>query len=144
MGTCARIGILSLQTCVIWQKPTSTSANVLLAMYYLDAAFQGVDIKTFTELYGKAMSYAQKAYKLSQHLPSAALVLAQYFYSKRNYTNVIKLCEKVLEYTDVRFIQSDAYYWIGRTHHQLAQYDRAMGFYQRSRATNEANLPAAI
>jgi RNA polymerase-associated protein CTR9 len=113
-------------------------------MYYLDAAFQGVDIKTFTDLYGKAMSYAQKAYKLSQHLPSAALVLAQYFYSKRNYTNVIKLCEKVLEYTDVRSIQSDAYYWIGRTHHQLAQYDRAMAFYQRSRATNETNLPAAI
>jgi len=113
-------------------------------MYYLDAAFQGVDIKTFTELYGKAMSYAQKAYKLSQHLPSAALVLAQYFYSKKNYANVIKLCEKVLEYTDVRSIQSDAYYWIGRTHHQLSQYDRAMGFYQRSRAMNETNLPAAI
>jgi RNA polymerase-associated protein CTR9 len=113
-------------------------------MYYLDAAFQGVDIKTFTDLYGNAMSYAQKAYKLSQHLPSAALVLAQYFYSKKNYTNVIKLCEKVLEYTDVRSIQSDAYYWIGRTHHQLGQYDRAMAFYQRSRATNETNLPAAI
>jgi RNA polymerase-associated protein CTR9 len=113
-------------------------------MYYLDAAFQGVDIKTFTDVYGKAMSYAQKAYKVSQHLPSAALVLAQYFYSKKNFSNVIKLCEKVLEYTDVKSIQSDAYYWIGRSHHQLAQYDRAMTFYSRSRTANEINLPAAI
>lgn len=113
-------------------------------MWYLDAAFQGVDIKTFTELYGKAMQYAQKSYKIAQHLPAAALILAQYFYSKKNYPSVTKLCEKVLEYTDVQAIASDAYYWIARTHHQLQQYDRAMAFYQKARATNEANLPAAI
>ena len=113
-------------------------------MWYLDAAFQGVDIKTFTELYGKAMQYAQKSYKISQHLPSAALILAQYFYSKKNYSSVTKLAEKVLEYSDVSSIQSDAYYWIGRTHHQLQQFDRAMAFYQKARSTNEANLPAAI
>jgi RNA polymerase-associated protein CTR9 len=113
-------------------------------MWYLDAAFQGGDIKTFTELYGKAMQYAQKAYKISQHLPSAALILAQYFYSKKNYASVIKLAEKVLAYTDVKLIQSDAYYWIGRTHHQLQELDRAMVSYQKARATNEANLPAAI
>ena len=113
-------------------------------MWYLDAAFQGVDIKTFTDLYGKAMQYAQKSYKISQHLPAASLILAQYFYSKKNYTSVTKLCEKVLEYTDVQAIASEAYYWIARTHHQLHQYDRAMAFYQKARATNEANLPAAI
>jgi len=113
-------------------------------MWYLDAAFQGVDIKTFTDLYGKAMQYAQKSYKISQHLPAASLILAQYFYSKKNYASVTKLCEKVLEYTDVHAIASEAYYWIGRTHHQLHQYDRAMAFYQKARATNEANLPAAI
>ena len=33
-------------------------------MWYLDAAFQGVDIKTFTELYGKAMQYAQPGDRL--------------------------------------------------------------------------------
>ena len=113
-------------------------------MWYLDAAFQGVDIKTFTELYGRAMQYAQKAYKISQNLPSAALILVQYFYSKKNYASVTKLAEKVLDYTDVPAIQSDAYYWIGRTHHQLHQYDHAMAFYQKARSTNEANLPAAI
>jgi len=113
-------------------------------MWYLDAAFQGVAIKTFTELYGKAMQYAQKAYKISQHLPAAALILAQYFYSKRNYASVTKLCEKILEFTDVKAIASDAYYWIGRTHHQLKQFDRAMAFYQKARTTNEANLPATI
>src|SRR5271170_3099464 len=90
------------------------------------------------------MQYAQKAYKISQHLPSAGLILAQYFYSKRNYASVTKLAEKVLDYTDVKSIQSDAYYWIGRVHHQLQQLDRAMIFYQKARATNEANLPAAI
>ena len=113
-------------------------------MWYLDAAFQGVDIKTFTELYGKAMQYAQKAYKLSQHLSSAALILSQYFYSKKNFASVTKLAEKVLEYSDVAAISSEAYYWIGRTHHQLHQYDKAMAFYQRARSINEANLPAAI
>src|SRR6202035_4620095 len=113
-------------------------------MWYLDAAFEGVDIKVFTELYGKAMQYAQKPYKLSQHLSSAALILAQYFYSKKNFSSVTKLAEKVLEYTDVAAISSDAYYWIGRTHHQLHQYDKAMAFYQRARSMNETNLPAAI
>jgi RNA polymerase-associated protein CTR9 len=113
-------------------------------MWYLDAAFQGVDIKTFTELYGKAMQYAQKSYKISQHLPSAALILAQYFYSKKSYASVTKLAEKVLQYTDLKSVSSDAHYWIGRTHHQLHQYDLAMGFYQKSRTTNENNLPAAI
>jgi RNA polymerase-associated protein CTR9 len=113
-------------------------------MWYLDAAFQGVDIKKFTELYGKAMQYAQKAYKISQHLPSAALILAQYFYSKKNYASVTKLAEKVLDYTDVKSIQSEAYYWIGRTHHQLHQFDRAMSYYQKARATMETNLPATI
>lgn len=90
------------------------------------------------------MQYAQKAYKISQNLPSAALILVQYFYSKKNYASVTKLAEKVLDYTDVPAIQSDAYYWIGRTHHQLHQYDHAMAFYQKARSTNEANLPAAI
>lgn len=113
-------------------------------MWYLDVAFQGVDIKTFTESYGKAMQYAQKAYKISQHLPSAALILAQYFYSKKNYASVTKLAEKVLEYTEVKTIQSEAYYWIARTHHQLQQFDRAMSYYQKSRSTNENNLPAII
>jgi RNA polymerase-associated protein CTR9 len=113
-------------------------------MWYLDAAFQGVDIKTFTDLYGKAMQYAQKSYKLSQHLPSAALILAQYFYSKKNYQNVIRLAEKVLDYTDVKSIQSEAYYWIGRTHHALHAHDNALQFYQKARATNEANLAATI
>src|SRR5579859_8628 len=113
-------------------------------MWFLDSAFQGVDIKTFTELYGKAMQHAQKAYKISQHLPSAALILAQYFYSKKNYPSVLKLAEKVLEYTDVKSIASDAYYWIARTHHTTHQLDKAMAFYQKSRATNDANLPASI
>jgi RNA polymerase-associated protein CTR9 len=113
-------------------------------MWYLDAAFQGVDIETFTDLYGNAMKYAQKAYKIFPLLPSAALILTQYFSSKKNYSNANKLASKVLEYTDVKSIQSDAYYWIGRTHHQLHQFDHAMAFYQKARATNEANLPAAI
>lgn len=113
-------------------------------MWYLDAAFQGVDIDTFTDLYGKAMKYAQKAYRTSPHLPSAGLILTQYFYSKKNYSSVTKLANKVLEHTDVKSIRSEAYYWIGRTHHQLQQYDHAMAFYQKARATNEANLPAAI
>jgi RNA polymerase-associated protein CTR9 len=113
-------------------------------MWYLDAAFQDVDIKTFTDLYGKAMQYAQKSYKLSQHLPSAALILAQYFYSKKNYQNVIRLAEKVLNYTDVKSIQSEAYYWIGRTHHALHAHDNALLFYQKARATNETNLASAI
>ena len=113
-------------------------------MWYLDAAFQGVDIKTFTDLYGKAMQYAQKSYKLSQHLPSAALILAQYFYLKKNYPNVIRLAEKVLDYTDVKPIQSEAFYWIGRTHHAMHALDNALLFYQKARATNEANLAAVI
>jgi RNA polymerase-associated protein CTR9 len=103
-----------------------------------------VDIKTFTELYGKAMQYAQKSYKISQHLPAAALILAQYFYSKKNYASVTKLAEKVLEYTEVRGITSDAYYWMGRTSHQLKQPERAMTFYQKARSMNETNLPAII
>ena len=113
-------------------------------MWYLDAAFQGANIKKFTESYGKAMQYAQKAYKISQNLPSAALILAQYFYSKKNYSSVTKLAERALQYNLVKSISSDAYYWIGRTHHQLRQYDHAMIFYQKSRAANENNLPAAI
>ena len=143
MGTGVGISISGIFAVLI-QNPKSTSASVLLAMYYLDAAFQGMDAKTFTDLYGRAMQYAQKAYKIAQHLPAAALILAQYFYSKRNYSSVTKLCEKILEYTDVKSIASDAYYWIGRTQHQLKQFDKAMAFYQKARTTNEANLPAAI
>jgi RNA polymerase-associated protein CTR9 len=113
-------------------------------MWYLDAAFKGAKIKTFTQLYGNAMQYAQNAYKISQTVPSPALILAQYFYSRKNYSSVLKLAEKVLQHTQLKSLSSDAFYWIGRTHHQLRQYDLAMAFYQKARVSNENNVAAVI
>ncbi|KAK9241421.1 hypothetical protein V1525DRAFT_393100 [Lipomyces kononenkoae] len=126
--------------------PENTSANVLMGLYFQDKAFQNVMSPDFVSLYGSALQYSQKAYKNSkQKLALAGVTLASYLFSKKQQMDtVIKLCEKVIDYTDLPAIASDAYFWMARAYHHMQNYELAMSCYQKSRAAKSDNVLAKV
>ncbi|KAK9474719.1 uncharacterized protein V1510DRAFT_411788 [Dipodascopsis tothii] len=124
--------------------PESTTANALLGIYYQDAAFKDINSPTFVELYGSALQYTQKAYKKTQKLALAGVTLASYLFSKKNMAATIKLCEKVIQYSDVDAITSDGYFWMARAYHHMENYEKAMSLYHKARAAKVDNVLAKI
>ncbi|KAK9494510.1 hypothetical protein V1508DRAFT_412628 [Lipomyces doorenjongii] len=126
--------------------PENTSANVLMGLYFQDKAFQNITSPDFVSLYGSALQFTQKAYKNSrQKLALAGVTLASYLFSKKQQMDtVIKLCEKVIDYTDLPAIASDAYFWMARAYHHLQNYEQAMSCYQKSRAAKSDNVLAKV
>ncbi|KAK9365277.1 hypothetical protein V1509DRAFT_585655 [Lipomyces kononenkoae] len=124
----------------------NTSANVLMGLYFQDKAFENVMTPDFVSLYGSALQYTQKAYKSSrQKLALAGVTLASYLFSKKQQMDtVIKLCEKVIDYTDLPVIASDAYFWMARAYHHMENYELAMSCYQKSRAAKSDNVLAKV
>lgn len=108
------------------------AALSLLGLYYMDRAMANVDSSNFQRDYAFAMKFIQAAYKTNSNYSSAALVLSSYFYSKEDMDKVIQLCNKVLDYSDVPSLISDGYFWMGRAYHNLADYDKALEYYQLS------------
>ncbi|KAK9464773.1 hypothetical protein V1512DRAFT_229890 [Lipomyces arxii] len=126
--------------------PDNTPANALIGLYYQDKAYQNVAAPEFVELYGTALKYTQKAYKLGgQKVALAGIGLASYLFSKKvQMETVIKLCERVIDYTDVPAITSDAYFWIARAYHYQENYERAMTNYQWARNAKADNVSAKV
>ncbi|KAK9452877.1 hypothetical protein V1511DRAFT_490320 [Dipodascopsis uninucleata] len=126
--------------------PESSAVNVLIGLYYQEKAFSQVTSPDFINLYSSALQYTQKAYKgTNQRLSLAGVTLASYLFSKKQQMEtVIKLCERVIEHTDVPAIISDSYFWMARAYHSMQNYDRAMANYQRARAARPDNMLAKV
>ncbi|KAK9479314.1 hypothetical protein V1514DRAFT_291716 [Lipomyces japonicus] len=141
---------------IAWERvveldPDGQAGNVLLGLYFHDKAFQSVGTADFVPLYGEALKLTQKAYHSgngsgAHHKQAlAGISLAAYLFAKRTQMDsVIKLCEKILDHTDVPSIISDAHFWIGRAYHSQSNYERAMQNYQRARSVKPDNVLAKV
>lgn len=117
-----------------------------MGLFYQDKAFQKITSPEFVDLYGTSLKYTQKAFKnSSQKLALAGVELARYLFSKKTQMEtVIKLCEKVIDYSEVPAVTSDAYFWIARAYHDLGRFDNAMSAYQRARVAKPDNVLAKV
>lgn len=109
--------------------PKNQSVNTLIALYFMDKALSDVDSPEFGENYAAAMKYAQEAYKTNSNYSAAILIITSYLFSKKKMDSVLKLTQKVKDYADVPSLLSDGYFWMGRAHHFLQEYDKALEFY---------------
>lgn len=132
-----------------WQRalelrPESIPVNVLLGLYYMDEAVKNPDDPSFAATYIKALKYTQTAYKLNKNYPAADLVIASYLFSKKDIDSVIKLAERAVQYSNVKSIQSDAYFWMARAYHYLDNLPEALKYYTMAEKENPNNLVAKI
>ena len=129
-------------------NPDSKIANILLGLYYLDASGRvPTNSADFIRLYKTAMTeYTQKSFKLDKNLPLTCATFANYFLSRKNFTNVDALAHKAIQYTDVNAIASDGWYLLARKEHYGGDVERAVDYYRRSDdargGTDRGYLPA--
>jgi RNA polymerase-associated protein CTR9 len=124
---------------IAWERaldinPNSTTANILLGLYYLDASGRlPTNSPEFLRLYKKAMTeYTQKSYKLNKDLPLTCATFAGYFLSRKTFANVDSLARKAIEYTDVNAIASDGWYLLARKEHYGGDAEKASDYYRRA------------
>lgn len=121
-------------------NPTSVPVNTLLGLYWMDEAVKDVYSPSFVENYKKAINYTQAAYKSNPNYPAADLILANYLFSKKDTKSVIKLSERAIAYSDVPSIISEAYFWIGRAHHNVNDFEDALKYYKLAEQHNKSNI----
>ncbi|KAK4184181.1 hypothetical protein QBC35DRAFT_66371 [Podospora australis] len=115
-------------------NPESKIANILLGLYHLDASGHvPTNSPEFIRLYKKAMTeYTQKSFKLDKNLPLTCATFANYFLSRKQFSNVDSLAHKAIQYTDVNAIASDGWYLLARKEHYLGDIERANDYYRRA------------
>lgn len=121
-------------------QPDSVPVNTLLGLYWMDEAVKDVHSESFVENYKKALDYTQHAYKRNPNYAAADLVLASYLFSKKQTEKVLKLSERAVTYSDVPSVISDAYFWMGRAHHSLNDFDEVLKYYKLSEQYNKSNI----
>ncbi|RPA77630.1 TPR-like protein [Ascobolus immersus RN42] len=136
-------------------KPDSYVVKTLLGMYHLQKMNQySPDSEEFVEHYQRAMKeYMQVAWKQHPSFPLSCLGLSSYFLNRRDYVKVERLAKKVLEYSDVPELISDAHYTLARIYHAQEDAEKAKYHYMKSDALrsekgtgvdNSGFLPAKI
>lgn len=121
-------------------NPTSVPVNTLLGLYWMDEAVNDVYSSSFAKNYKKAINYTQAAYKSNPNYPAADLILANYLFSKKDTDKVIKLSERAICYSDVPSVISQAYFWIGRAHHNVNDFEDALKYYKLAEQHNKSNI----
>lgn len=121
-------------------QPDSASVNTLLGLYWMDEAVKNVHSPSFVEKYKKAMEYTQNAYKQNPNYPAADLILANYLFFKKDIKSVMKLSERAIAYSDVPSVNSEAYFWIGRAHHSMNDFEEALKYYKLAEQHNKNNI----
>lgn len=121
-------------------QPESASVNTLLGLYWMDEAVKNVHGEYFADNYKKAINYTQDAYKQNPNYPAADLVLANYLFSKKDTSSVLKLSQRAIAYSDVPTVISEAYFWIGRAHHNMNDFEEALKHYKLAEQHNKANI----
>ncbi|CAN6626443.1 RNA polymerase-associated protein Ctr9p [Trichomonascus vanleenenianus] len=124
--------------------PENDAAEILVGITYLDRAYRNIEGEKFGKLYASAIEHAQKAYKIDSTNCLSSLVLAGFLYSKKELDSVVKLCQKVIDYTDVPSLKSDAYFWMGRAYHASKDYDAALENYAQAERLNGKNILPSI
>lgn len=132
-----------------WQRalelnPECISVNVLLGLYYMDEAVKNVEDPSFEATYIKALKFTQVAYKANPNYPPADLTLASYLFSKHQTDAVIKLTQRAIDYSNVKSVISDAYFWMARAYHYLDNLEEAYRYYKMAEESNGGNLVAKI
>jgi RNA polymerase-associated protein CTR9 len=122
--------------------PKNQAVNTLIALYFMDRALSDVDSPEFGENYAAAMKYAQEAYKTNPNYSAAILIITSYLFSTKKMDSVLKLTQKVRDYADVPSLLSDGYFWMGRAHHFLQEYDKALEFYSlaEKKSNDKSNI----
>ncbi|KAK9460004.1 uncharacterized protein V1516DRAFT_678623 [Lipomyces oligophaga] len=126
--------------------PENTSATLLLGLYYQDKAFHDLTSPEFVKTYGLALEYAQRSYKnTAQRMSLAGLVLVRYLFSRRDQMDtVIKLCERILDFSTLPTITAEAYFWMARASHFQNDYSKAQQWYGRAQGPEFENMLAAV
>lgn len=124
--------------------PDCIAINVLLGLYYMDEAVKNVDDPTFEATYIKALKYTQTAYKSNPSYPPADLIVASYLFSKNQIDDVIKLSRRAIDYSNVKPVISDAYFWMARAYHFVDNLDEALKYYKKSEEVNPQSLVATV
>lgn len=121
-------------------QPESISINTLLGLYWMDEAVKNVHSESFVDSYKKAIEYTQNAYKKNPNYPAADLILANYLFSKKDTKSVLKLSERAIAYSDVPSVISEGYFWMGRAHHSLNEFEDALKFYRLAEQHNKSSI----
>ncbi|KAH0544407.1 hypothetical protein FGG08_001433 [Glutinoglossum americanum] len=124
---------------IAWERalelnPESKVANILLALYYLNASSSlPTTDPNFAQLYKKAINeYTQRAFKIDKGYPLTCTTFSGYFFSHRNMNHVENLARKAIEYTDVNAIASDGWYLLARKSHYDNDNERTSEYYRRA------------
>ncbi|PHH72282.1 hypothetical protein CDD82_6047 [Ophiocordyceps australis] len=138
---------------IAWERaleinPESKVANILLGLFYLDSCGRmPINSEGFIKLYKIAMTeYTQKAFKLDKDMPLTCATFANYFLSRKAWSNIDKLAHKAIQHTDVNAIASDGWYLLARMAHYNGETEKASDYYRRADdargGTDTGYLPA--
>ncbi|EME81693.1 uncharacterized protein MYCFIDRAFT_50383 [Pseudocercospora fijiensis CIRAD86] len=113
---------------------TSTIANILLGLYYLDQSGQyNTTDKAFAPIYRKAMTeYTQTAFKLNDMHALTCSTFGGYFLLRKTWPNVERLARRAIEHTDVNAIASDGWYLLARKDHYEGDLAKAQDHYTKA------------
>lgn len=122
--------------------PENQAINTLISLFFMEKALSNVDSPDFGQNYATAMKYAQEAYKTNSNYPAAIMVISSYLFSKKKMDKVLKLADRVKDYSDVPALMSDGLFWMGRAHHFLQEYDEALKYYAlaEKRTSDKSNI----
>ncbi|PHH63210.1 hypothetical protein CDD81_6162 [Ophiocordyceps australis] len=138
---------------IAWERaleinPESKVANILLGLFYLDSCGRmPINSENFIKLYKIAMTeYTQKAFKIDKDMPLTCATFANYFLSRKAWSNIDKLAHKAIQHTDVNAIASDGWYLLARMAHYNGETEKASDYYRRADdargGTDTGYLPA--
>ncbi|VVT55082.1 uncharacterized protein SAPINGB_P004418 [Magnusiomyces paraingens] len=124
--------------------PDGIAINVLMGLYYMDEAVKNVDDPSFEATYIKALNHIQSAYKANPNYSAADLIIASYLFSKTEMDSVIKLAKRAIDYSNVKPVISDAYFWMARAYHYLDNLEEALKYYKKAEEANPQSLVARV
>ncbi|ODQ65156.1 TPR-like protein [Nadsonia fulvescens var. elongata DSM 6958] len=125
-------------------NPENEATNTYLSLYYMDKALSDVESQDFAQLYAKSLGYTQAVFKRNKTNPAAAISLATYLFSKKNTPAVLKLCETVINYSNVPTLISEGYFWMARSYHHMEDYTKAERYYNMAESSDKTSILAKM